>query len=383
MTRPLRCALPLPLLAFLTLAACGPAGDGALPAVEVTVATPLAQEATDWDEYTGRLAATDTVEVRARVSGYVQAARFQDGALVKKGDLLFVIDPRPYQAVLDEARAGVARAEARLDLARSNLARARTLAQSKLIPEDQLDTRVQELRSAEAGLLAARAATQAATLDLDFCSVRAPIDGRVSRRYVTEGNLVTGGTKDATLLTTVVSVDPIHVYFTADEQAYLRYQRLAAEGMRPSSREVANPVRIQLADEQGFPHVGRMDFVDNRVDESTGTIQGRAVIDNPDGRLTPGLFARVQLRGEGPYPALLVPDVAIATDQAQRVVFVVDDQSQVRARPVTPGRTLGPLRVIRAGLAPTDRVIINGMAKVRPGMPVKTVEGRIEPPPAQ
>jgi RND family efflux transporter MFP subunit len=350
--------------------------------VEVTVASPLVQDVTDWDEYTGRLAATDTVEVRARVSGYVQTANFRDGALVNKGDLLFVIDPRPYQAILDEAKARLARTEASLELAGNNLDRARELFKSRMIPEQQLDTRVQERRAAEAELLEAQAAVRAATLDLDFSSVRAPISGRVSRKYVTEGNLVTGGTKDATLLTTVVSVDPVHVYFTADEQAFLRYQRLDAEGIRPSSREVANPVRIQLADEKDYPHVGVMDFVDNRVDEATGTIQGRAIMPNPDGRLTPGLFARVQLQGEGPYPALLVPDAAIGTDQAQRVVYLVDGEGRVRAQPVTLGRTIGPLRIIRAGLAATDQVIINGIAKVRPGDTVKPVAGTIAAPPA-
>jgi RND family efflux transporter MFP subunit len=379
MTRPFRCAVPT-LFLLLTLAGCSPAGEDALPPVEVTVAAPLSQAITDWDEYSGRLVATDTVEIRARVSGHVQAADFRDGALVRKGDLLFVIDPRPYQAALDEAQARRTGAEARLELATSNLERARALAKSRLIPEDQLDSRLQERRAAEAALLEARAAVQAAALDLEFCSVRAPISGRVSRRFVTAGNLVTGGTKDATLLTTVVSVDPVHVYFTADEQAYLRYQRLDADGMRPSSRAVANPVRIQLADEQDFPHAGVMDFVDNRVDEATGTIQGRAIVPNPDGRLTPGLFARVQLRGEGPYPALLVPDEAIGTDQAKRVIYVVDDQSRVRAQPVTLGRTVGPLRVIRAGLAATDQVIINGMGKVRPGTTVTPVAGKIDPP---
>lgn len=379
---PRRLAVAPSVVILALVAACGGPEPGGFPPVEVTVATPLAQDVTDWDEYTGRLAAVDTVEIRARVNGYVQSVHFTDGALVKKGDLLFVIDPRPYQAALDEAQAQLARARVRLDLATNDLDRAGRLFEARAISEEELDARTQEKREAEAAILEAEAASQAAALNLEYARVRSPIAGRVSRKYVTEGNLVTGGTQDATLLTTVVSVDPIHVYFTADEQAYLRYQRLAEQGIRPSSREVPNPVRMQLADEQGFPHAGRMDFVDNRVDEATGTIQGRAIFPNPDGELTPGLFARLQLKGEGPYPALLVPDAAVGTDQAQRVVYVVDDQNVVQARPVVLGRTQGSLRVIRGGLTATDRVVINGQAKVRPGAPVKPVPGRIEAPAA-
>jgi RND family efflux transporter MFP subunit len=372
---PSRLALVPSAVILALVAACGGPAPDAFPPVEVTVATPLARDITDWDEYTGRLAAVDTVEIRARVAGYVQSVHFTDGALVKKGDLLFVIDPRPYQAALDETEAQLSRARVRLDLAGR-------LFEARAISEEEFDARTQEKREAEAAILEAEAARQAAALDLEYARVRSPIAGRVSRKYVTEGNLVTGGTQDATLLTTVVSVDPIHVYFTADEQAYLRYQRLAEQGIRPSSREVPNPVRMQLADEQGFPRTGRMDFVDNRIDEATGTIQGRAIFPNPDGHLTPGLFARLQLKGEGPYPALLVPDAAVGTDQAQRVVYVVDDQNIVQARPVVLGRTQGSLRVIRAGLAATDKVVINGQAKVRPGVPVKPVPGSIEAPPA-
>jgi RND family efflux transporter MFP subunit len=365
-------------LCTLALAAgCGnEAGPQAGPP-EVTVATPLARKVTDWDEYTGRLAAPETVEMRARVSGYLSAAPFTEGALVKKGELLFVIDPRPYRAALDEARAELTGARARLELAERDLVRAQQLFDARTISERDLDTREEERKAAAAAIDVARARVQAAELDLEFSEVRAPIAGRVGRKLVTVGNLVTGGTEDATLLTTIVSVDPIHVYVNADEGAYLRYQRLAQAGERPSSRETPNPVRLQLADEQGFPHEGHMDFVDNRLDPATGTIQGRAVFPNPDGVLTPGLFARVQLIGEGPYDALLVPDQAIGTDQAQRVVHVVGDDAVVRAVPVVLGRQEGALRVIRSGLKPDDRVIINGLQRARPGAVVKPVAGQI------
>jgi multidrug efflux system membrane fusion protein len=337
----------------------------------------------DWDEYTGRLAAVDSVEVRARVNGWLQSVHFDDGAIVEQGDLLFVIDPRPYEAVHNQAKAEVTRARVRLELAGNDLARARRLFESRAISEEELDARTQEQKEATAALQAAEAAVAASALDVEFTRVRAPIRGRIGRELVTVGNLVSGGSAGSTLLTTIVSLDPIHVYFTADERAFLRYQRLAREGVRPSSRDTANPVRIQLADEQGFPHEGRMDFVDNRVDEATGTMQGRAVVPNPDGVLTPGLFARVQLLGEGPYEAILVPDAAIGTDQAQRFVYLVGDDNVVRRRAVTPGPLVQNLRVVREGLSAGDRVVIEGLQRVRAGSPVTPEEGRIEPPEPQ
>ena len=366
-------------LAVLTLiAGCGGETGPQDGPPQVTVAQPLARKVTDWDEYTGRLAAPETVEIRARVSGYLSAAPFADGALVRKGDLLFVIDPRPYRASLDEARAALVGARARLELAERDLQRAKQLFEARTISERDLDTRDEERKAAAAAISVAEARVQAAELDLGFCEVRAPINGRIGRKLVTAGNLVTGGTEDATLLTTIVSVDPMHVYVNADERAFLRYQRLAQAGERPSSRDRPNPVRLQLADEEGFPHEGHMDFVDNRLDPATGTIQGRAVFPNPDGVLTPGLFARVQIIGEGPYDALLVPDQAIGTDQAQRVVYVVAADNTVKAVPVVLGRQDGALRIIRSGLEPGDRVIINGLQRVRPGAVVTAVPGRIE-----
>lgn len=378
---PNRWSFAVPLL----LAACGqpPPQQPQQGPPAVTVASPAVVQMMDWDEYTGRLAAVDSVEVRARVNGWLQSVHFDDGAIVEQGDLLFVIDPRPYEAVHNQAKAEVTRARVRLELAGNDLARARRLFESRAISEEELDARTQEQKEATAALQAAEAAVAASALDVEFTRVRAPIRGRIGRELVTVGNLVSGGSAGSTLLTTIVSLDPIHVYFTADERAFLRYQRLAREGARPSSRDTANPVRIQLADEQGFPHEGRMDFVDNRVDEATGTMQGRAVVPNPDGVLTPGLFARVQLLGEGPYEAILVPDAAIGTDQAQRFVYLVGDDNVVRRRAVTPGRLVQNLRVVREGLSAGDRVVIEGLQRARPGSPVTPEEGRIEPPEPQ
>lgn len=368
------------LIGTLALVACGGQPPPTQPAPKVTVATPLVRNITDWDEYTGRVAAVESVEIHAQVSGYLESVQFRDGALVKKGDLLFVIDPRPFKAALDEARADLTAARVRLELGTSELNRARKLAAEKLIAEESLDVKVKAKREADAALEAATAAEQAAALNLEFSRIRAPISGRIGRALVTPGNLVTGGGQEPTLLTTIVSVDPVYVYFTADERAFLRYMRLAEDGIRPSSRDVPNPVRLQLADEEGFPHQGRMDFVDNQVDPATGTMQGRAVFPNPAGELTPGLFARVQLLGEGPYQALVVPDQAVATDQAQRIVYVVGPDDTVVARPVTLGRTLGGLRIIREGLKPEERIVISGIQRVRPGIKVSPEAGQIPEP---
>lgn len=384
--RPFRLArLRTGMLATVALlaAGCGPAkGPPAPPPAEVTVAKPLVKEVTDWDEYTGRLAAVDTVDIRAQVGGYLQSAPFREGALVKKGDVLFVIDPRPYEAVVQEARGQLEQAKYRFELATNDLERAQKSIASGAVSVQDLDTRSKNEKAARAAVTAAEGALQLAELNLDFCRVRAPVGGRVGRKLVTEGNLVLGGAKDATLLTTLVSVDPIQVYFTADEQAYLRYQRLAEKGQRPSSRSTPNPVRMGLMDEDGYPHLGHMDFVDNQVDPGTGTVQGRALFPNPDGLLTPGLFARVRLLGEGPYTALLVPDQAVATDQTQRIVYVVGEGGTLTPKAVRLGRKVGDLRVIRDGLGADDRVVINGLARIRPGMPVAPVDGVIpEPPP--
>ncbi len=369
---------------LLLAAACAPEGagqqqQGGQAPPTVTVATPLVERVVDWDEYTGRLAAIDRVEVRARVSGYLNASGFDEGQFVEAGDVLFVVDPRPYRAALDAAVAEQQRAASALDLARLDLERAERLFRSNAGSAEQRDTASARFQQANAELEAARASVESARLDVEFTEVRAPISGRVGRKLVTEGNLVTGGASGATLLTTIVSLDPIHFYFTGDETAYLKYLRLDRRGERPSSRDAANPVQLKLADEQDFVHEGRMDFVDNEVDQATGTIQGRAIFDNPDLLLTPGLFARIRLLGRGPYEALLVPEIAVGADQSRRFVFVLDDEDVPQRRYVELGRTLGDMRIIASGLDPKDRVIVNGTQRVRGGGPVTVETTELEP----
>ncbi len=348
-------------------AAAMPAG---MPPPPVTVTQPVTKQVTDWDEFTGRLYAVDSVEIRARVSGYLNSVKFTEGAIVNKGDLLYVIDPRPYQAVLDQALAEKNRAVAALELAEQDLERAQNLHRSHAISDEELDTRSKQKREATASLEAAKAAIEAAQLDLEFTQVKAPITGRISRTAVTEGNLVKGGDMESTLLTNIVSLDPIYVYFTADEQSVLRYTRMDMTGTRQSSRVKPNPVYLKLADEDDYLHEGHMDFVDNQIDLSTGTMRARAIVDNPDLLMVPGMFADVKLLGEGPYDALLIPDKAINIDQTIRFVYVVDENNTVSRKQITPGRMFEGLRVIRSGLDPNDKIIIDGLQRVRAGMQV-------------
>jgi membrane fusion protein, multidrug efflux system len=353
-------------LSSALLVACGNAPPHqAPPPPKVAVARPVERNVVEWDEYTARLEAVDSVEVRARVSGYLEAVRFADGATVKEGDVLFIIDPRPYKAVFERADAEVALAKARLDLAETRHERAAKLVAQTAVSQEEADTRAAEARQASADVRAAEAALEAARLDVEFTEVRAPISGRVSRKFVTEGNLVIGGVQ-GTLLTTIVSLDPIYVYFEVDERAYLKYTRLALEGLRPSSRDIQNPVEVGFADEEGFPHRGNMDFVDNQLDPNTGTMIGRAVLPNPDLSLAPGLFARLRLVGSGEYRALLIPDAAIGTDQAQKFVYVIEADDTAQYRKVTLGPLIDGLRVVRSGLSATDRVVVSGMQRLRP-----------------
>jgi len=353
-------------------------GAMAPPLPEVTVATPLQMEVTDWDEFTGRLYAVESVEVRPRVSGYLQSVNFKEGSIVKRGDLLYIIDPRPYQAILDQSRADLARAIATLELAENDLARAERLYKSRAISEEELDSRSKQKRGALAALEAAKAAVKSAELNVEFTHIKSPITGRIGQTRVTQGNLVTGGDFESTLLTTIVSLDPIYVYFTADEQSVLHYTRMDMAGIRKSSRVAPNPVYLRLADEDDYLHKGQMDFVDNQIDLATGTMRARAIVDNPDFLLVPGMFADVRLLGEGPYEALLIPDTAINIDQTIRFVYVVDENNTVERRPVTPGRMFEGLRVIRSGLEANDRIIINGIQRVRTGMQVAPDTGSIE-----
>jgi RND family efflux transporter MFP subunit len=363
------------VLAALLVAGCGgakkPAGP---PPPTVTVTKALQKEVTEWDEYTGRLAAVDEVEVRAQVSGYLESIHFKDGQVVKKGDLLFVIDPRPYQAVLDRAEAQTKQAEAGLALADLNLKRTQELSTKNAVASQELDDQRSKQLQAAAAVQVAKAEVTAAKLNLDFTRIAAPVSGRINRHIVSEGNLISGGAANATLLTTIVSLDPIHAYFEADEQAYLKYTRLDKSGERKSSRDEPNPVKLALADEEGFPHEGRMDFVENRIDVNTATIQGRAIFENHDLLLIPGQFVRLELLGSPPHQAVLVPDQAIVSDQSQKFVWVVGGESKVEYRKVTPGPMIEGLRIVRDGLKADERVIVLGLQSARPGIVVKPEE---------
>ncbi|MEO0729465.1 MAG: efflux RND transporter periplasmic adaptor subunit [Pseudomonadota bacterium] len=348
------------------------------PAPQVTVAQPLAKSVTRWDEFSGRFEAVDNVDVRPRVSGFVEKVHFEDGQIVAAGDLLFSIDKRPFEIEVAVAAAAIARAKAQVGLQENEVERARPLARSRTLSRRDLQQREANLDIARAELASAEATLRSARLNLEWADVRAPIGGRVSNNKVGVGALVTGGSSQATILTTIVSLDPIHFVFDASEADFLRYVRLFQSGKRPSSRDAGNPVRIKLSDEEGWPHTGRMDFVDNQLNPRSGTIRGRAILKNGDQILTPGLFGRMQLFG-GEFDALLVPDSAIVSDQARKIVFVVDANNKVGARPVTLGPLDAGLRVVQSGLQPDDRVVINGIANpaVRPGATVNPIAGDI------
>ena len=367
------------LLTSHLLAGCdGKPAAGAAPSPPaVIVAQPLQKKITEWDEYTGRFIAVETVEVRARVSGFIDAIHFKDGQIVKQGDLLFVIDPRPYKIAMEQAKADVERTQARLQIAAADVERALPLVRSQTLTEREFDTRRSIQREAAGAVAAAEAALKQAELNLEWTEVRAPIAGRISDRRVDRGNLISGGQTGATVLTVIVSLDPIHFVFDGSEADFLRYQRLAAAGGRPSSRDVQNPVSVRLADETDYKHQGRMDFVDNALNPKTGTIRGRAIFENKDGLLTPGYFGRLRLFG-GEHEALLVPDSAIASDQASKIVFTVADDGTVGTKRVGLGPIVDGLRVIRSGLAATDRIVIEGLQRARPGQKVKAEDGKIE-----
>jgi RND family efflux transporter MFP subunit len=371
---------------FLT-SGCGGSGGApsAPPPPQVTVAQVLVKPVKDWDEFTGRLQAVQSVEIRPRVSGYVDKVAFAEGSQVKNGDLLFIIDPRPYKAESDRAAADVKRYRTALELARIELSRVQKLKDSGAVSEEELDERKSTLAQTEANVGGAEAALEAANLNLNFTRVTSPIDGRVSRADITRGNLVTGGINGGTLLTTVVSMDPIYLYFDADEQSYLRYTAMAHSGTRPSSRDERNPVNVGLANEEGFPHTGVVDFVDNQLNSQTGTIRARAVLENKEGLFTPGLFARVQLLGSSEYSAILIDDRAVNTDQSQKYVLVLAANNTVEYRKVKLGRVIDGLRVVREGLKAGDVIIVNGAQRVHPGItvtPQKVVMGADEVAPA-
>jgi len=367
----------------LALAACGeaaqpPAGP---PAPPVTVASPVKRAITDQDEYVGRFIAVDAVEIRARVSGYLETIHFKDGELVKKGELLFTVDQRPFIAALELARADLARAKAALDFAVADLNRAQSLIGRQTISEQLYEQRIQAKRSADAQSAAAEAAVRNAELNLEFTELRAPVAGRIGDRRVSPGNLVTGGTAgNTTLLATIVSIDPIRFEFTFDEAAFLRYTRVEGPGQELEPRGRGLPVELKLLDEQQFGHNGRIDFVDNAIDQSTGTIRGRAVFENAKGLFTPGMFARIRVPGSLPYDAFLVPDAAIGTEQVRKFVYVVDVENTVRQKYLVLGSLQGPLRVVKSGLAVDDKVIVNGLMRVRPGAKVTPMPEGARPP---
>jgi RND family efflux transporter MFP subunit len=377
---------PLMVLLAVTLSGCGdkPPQPAASAPPPVTVAQPVKRTVTDWDEFTGRFEAVAEVQVRARVGGFVTSVEFRDGAIVRTGDLLYVIDARPFEAIAMQADGQLADARAKSELARRELDRALTLNVTQAVSDSVVDQRRQALQTARAVETQADGALKAAKLNIEFTHVSAPITGRASRHLVSVGNLVQGSDNaSGTLLTSIVSLDPIYIYFDMDEATYQRNNRLWHEGKRPSSRDTPNPVQVTLTGETKPSHEGTMNFLDNRLDVSTGTLRGRAVIPNKDLSLLPGQFGRVRLIGSAPYEALLLPDSAIATDQSRKIVFVVKDDDTVEARPVMLGPLDEGLRVVREGLKPEDRVIVDGLQRARVGAKVSPqVKDAPKPAPA-
>ena len=343
------------------------------PAPAVSVSRPLQREIVEWDEYTGRFDATQTVEIRARVSGYLNEVRFRDGQEVQRGDLLFGIDPRPFERTLEQARAELFAANTKVENANLDVARGQPLIERKIISDKTFDDRMSLLRDAQAAAKVAEAKLKSAELDLSFSTVTAPISGRIGRTLVTAGNWVSAGSASgATLLTTIVSQDPIYIYFDIDENNYIKYKRLAERGVRAGAAGVGAPVEVALPDERGFPHKGRLDFLDNRLDQGTGTLRARAVLANKSGLFSPGLFGRVRVMGTPSYAALMLPDEAIGTDQTNKYVLVVDGDGVVERRNVRLGPLTDGLRVVREGLAADAWVVTRGLQRARPG-------GKVEP----
>jgi len=372
----------VPLAVIIVAAACSrSAAPPQMPPPAVNVAAGVQKQVTQWDEFSGRIEAIDRVEIRPRVSGYLRTVGFEQGKEVRKGDVLFEIDDREYRAALARAVADVERANARIGLAQRQFDRTRRLLESNAVSRDDYEIREGELKQAEADLKATQAAVNQSKLNVEFTRIVSPIDGRVSKALVTPGNLVTSNAPEATLLTTVVSIDPVYVEFVGDEQTYLRYQTLSRTGERESSRDARNPVRMGLANEEGYPHSGHMVFVDNELDPGTGTIRARAIFDNKDHSLTPGLFARLQLLGSGTFAATLIHDRAVLTDQDRKFVYVLGPDNKALRRDVKLGPSIDGLRVVNDGLQNGDKVIVNGVQKVFfPGMPVAPNEVPMDKP---
>ena len=360
------------LLFALLFAGTAAAADAAPPVV--TVAKPIYRTITEWDEYTGRFVAKQRVEVRSRVSGYLQSVHFDEGQMVEPGQLLFVIDQRPFEAVVARARAEVDRVTTQLRVAQLEFERGERLESSRAMSRETMEERRARRDAAQAEVDAANAVLRTAELELGFTEVRAPMAGRSSDIRVDVGNLVSGGTAESTVLTTIVMLDPIELEIEGSESEFLRYTRLDSAGMRPSSREFANPVEAKLLDEDDWAHKGHMSFVDNELDPLTGTMRGRAIFDNPDHVLLPGMFARARLLGAGEHEAVLIPDEAVTSDQALKLVMVVGADNVIEARPVILGPLIDGLRVIRDGLAPGERIVVIGVQRAVPGHAVTPEE---------
>ena len=382
--------LPVVIAVAGSLAACDQnqpqaSPSSAAPAPVVSVAKPAQREMVEWDEYTGRFDAVQTVEIRARVSGYLNEVRFKDGQLVKQGDVLFAIDPRPFERVLEQAKAELFAATTKVENANLDVARGQPLIERKIISDKTFDDRMSLLRDAQAAVKVSEAKVKSAELDHSFATMSAPISGRISRTLVTAGNWISAGSvSGATLLTTIVSQDPIHIYFDVSENNYIKYKRLGERGVSAGAADVGAAVEVALPDETGFPHKGTLDFLDNRLDQGTGTLRARAVLPNKTGLFSPGLFARVRVTGTPSYAALLLPDEAIATDQTQKFVYVVADDGIVSRRNVVLGPLEAGLRVVREGLSSKDWVVVRGLQRARPGIKVerKQISIAFSPSPA-
>lgn len=366
----------------------GPAKDGKAP--EVSVSAPIQRPIIEWDEYTGRFDAVEAVEVRARVSGYLDAVRFEDGQMVSKGDQLFRIDPRPFERALAQSQAEFEQAKTRVSNASLDVERGRPLLKGNIISQKVQDDRENVMRDAQAAVTVAEARVKTAELDLSFCNVTAPISGRISRKLVTPGNFVSGGgTPDGTtILTTIVTQDPIYLYFDIGENDALKYRRLTEKGVKDAA-SVGAKVGVALPDEEGFPHSGKLDFLDNRLDAGTGTLRARASIENKDGLFSAGMFARVRLQGSPEYQALLLPDAAIGTDQASRFIYVVGPDNVAKRVAVKLGPLIDGMRVIREGLEKDGMAVVNGIQRVKAGQavipkhaPLRISEGAAGKPPS-
>jgi RND family efflux transporter MFP subunit len=367
-------------LAAMVSSGCSPPDvQASAPPPGVMVTRPLRKQVIEWDEYTGHLESPESVNLQAQVSGELVETPFDEGSIVQKGKVLFVIDDRPFKAELEAREADVSKAEAQEALADVQYKRSDQLHKIKSVSDQDYDTAVANLKQAQAALLSARAAVKTAALNVEWTRVVAPITGRVGRKNLTIGNYVTGMAGQGTLLTTIQSINPMYCYVDVNEQAILKYQRLAKEGKRVSARDARIPTYLGLSNEEGFPHAGVVDFVDNKVEVSTGTLVGRGVFPNPDGMLTPGFFARVLLPGSGKYEALLVPDAAVETDQDSKYLLVVTPDDTAEVRPVKLGALFGKLRAIESGVSETDRVVVTGMQLARPGSKVAPTEKPIPP----